>query len=121
MISNGRAGSLPAPSTFFATKICNFKLTFLSLHQVNTCDGMLRMIHSWVKVLRGLRIRVSAGSLLLLSSASPIAVGSRVWHSDYGIGVVRIVGTCEYVVSFEAGFESSTYKMYCCRVLCSLG
>lgn len=111
----------PLRVLFFATNICNFKLTFLFLQYVNTYDGMLRMIYSWVKVLRGLRIRVSAGSLLLLSSASPIAVGSRVWHSDYGIGVVRIVGTCEYVVSFEAGFESSTYKMYCSKVLCSLG
>lgn len=121
MISNGRAGSIPAPSTFFVINICNFKLTFIFLQYVNTYGGMLRMIHSWVKKLCGLRIRVSAGSLLLLSSASPITVGSRVWHFDYGIGVVRIVGTCEYIVSFAAGFESSTYKMYCSRVLCSLG
>lgn len=121
MASNGRASSIPASSTFFATNICNFKLTFLFLQYVNTYGGMLRMIHSWVRMLRGLRMRFSAGSLLLLSSASPIAVGHRVWHSDYGIGVVRIVGTCEYIVSFAAGFESSTYKMYCSRVLCSLG
>ena len=76
---------------------------------------------SWFKRLRGLRLRFRDGTLALTSRYSPIAVGHRVYHYAYGFGVVCTVGISEYVVIFDSGFRSSTYKMYCCRVLCSLG
>lgn len=90
------------------------------MHHVNAHDGMYWMI-SWFKRLRGLRLRFRDGTLALTSRYSPIAVGHRVYHYAYGFGVVCTVGISEYVVIFDSGFRSSTYKMYCCRVLCSLG